>query len=215
MAIDVPIFRGGQRFRALTVTMATESFPRLLNSREIPANWLAGIIDEQGRYIARVPDHERVVGELASEGWRLTAGRSGLFEFQFREGDLIVNANERSKLADWTVGIAIAGPPLVVNCKVAQGIGMALHELATNAAKYGALSNDAGQIDIGWTIAKGDLSLSWKERGGPPVATPIHQGFGTTVIDQMVRMSVGGTVTLEFPSSGLTWQLECPLENVK
>ena len=89
MAIDVPIFRGGQRFRALTVTMATESFPRLLNSREIPANWLAGIIDEQGRYIARVPDHERVVGELASEGWRLTAGRSGLFEFQFREGDLI------------------------------------------------------------------------------------------------------------------------------
>ena len=513
--IDVPVLQDERPYRVLVVTMPTDGFLRLFNAPDLPKNWLAGIIDEEGRYIARVPDHDRVVGELASEGWRRTAGRAGLFEFLSREGDPIVNANEVSSIADWTVGIGIkkseldaaawhaarwaamvgamfsilslllaselarranrhlselrinarelvAGRPatldapkmpeladvwnalksaaedrnrtdqslrrsfetyfrliknaafgvylvdgefrlaevslgakkifqnvepligrdfgevmgsiwpkpfadkviaifkhtlatgepfhsanmsevrndtgereaydwrvervalpdggygavcyfydlserlrheqhvrylmnelnhrsknmiglvqaiarstkagsvedfvsrfndrlralaanqdilvktewrgadlkelasahlgifadnlggrieidgqsLMLNAAAAQALGMALHELATNAVKYGALSNDRGQVRVAWEAADGRLTCTWKEEGGPPVDPPTRHGFGTTVIEQMVRMSVNGTVRLEFAPGGLAWRLDCPLDAV-
>jgi two-component sensor histidine kinase len=514
--IDVPIFRDGQPYRVLVVTMATEGFLHLFNAPDLPKNWLAGIIDEVGRFIARVPDHDRRVGEFAAEGWRRTAGRGGLFESRSLEGDLVITANEVSKLAKWTVGIGIkkselnaaawrttrwaaalgailsvlslllaaqlarragrqlsdlqsnarelaagragspiaptmpeladvwnslksaaeernrsdeslrqsyetyfsliknatfgvclvdadfrlaevskgaqkifqnvrpllgrdfgevlrilwpekfaqeaigifqhtlatgepyqsanmsqvrkdtaeresydwrteriglpdgklgvvcyfydlserlrheehvrllmnelnhraknmigliqavarrtkagsvddfvarfgerlqalaanqdilvktewrgadleelsraqlatfaertsgritiSGPSLMLTSSAAQIIGMALHELATNAVKYGALSNDRGCVDFSWTTAGGNLVCTWKERDGPPVVAPTRRGFGTTVIDQMVRSSVNGSVILDYAASGLAWCLECPVANLQ
>ena len=513
--IDVPIFKDGRPYRVLAVTMTVEGFLRLFNKQELPKNWLIGIIVEQGRYISRIPDHERVVGELASEGWRLTAGRQGLFDFLSRDGDPVVNANSVSKLANWTVGIAIkkseldaaawratrwaviigivfsllslllavllarrinrnlrdlrtnaqellagrlgsektptipeladvwhaiksgaedrnrseellrrsydtyfrliknsvfgvylidtdfrvaevsvgaqkifqnvrpligrdfgevlhiiwpetfslevigifrhtlatgepyqsnttrevrqdtadresydwriervalpdsrfgvvcyfydlterlqheehvrllmqelnhrlkntlgviqaiarltkadslpdfldrfnqrlqalaanqdilvqtewrgaglkelahaqlatftdkmtdritiAGPSIVLTPAAAQNIGLALHELATNAVKYGALSNDRGSVDVVWSTSAGKLFLSWKESEGPPVNTPTQRGFGTKVIDQMVRSGLRGSVTLDYHRNGLIWCLECALDNI-
>ena len=114
--------------------------------------------------------------------------------------------------------ITLAGPPLRLSATAAQAIGMALHELSTNAAKYGALSNDSGQVAIAWSRQDGEgggsFHLSWTERGGPTVATPSRHGFGTTIITVVPRRQLGCEVTLDFAPEGLMWHLECPVDRV-
>jgi two-component sensor histidine kinase len=109
--------------------------------------------------------------------------------------------------------IVVRGPKLRLNAAAAQAIGLALHELATNAGKYGALSTDAGRLDIGWGADGGTFTMNWTEGDGPPVSGPKQRGFGTTVIEMMVKRSVGGAVDLHYPPSGLTWRLTCPAMN--
>jgi PAS domain S-box-containing protein len=105
------------------------------------------------------------------------------------------------------------GPKLLLNAAAAQAIGLALNELATNAAKYGALSTDGGRIDVGWRSDAGSFAISWAERGGPPVRPPDHRGFGSRVIESMVKRAVGGEVELDYALSGLEWHLMCPAAN--
>jgi len=100
-----------------------------------------------------------------------------------------------------------------LNGTAAQAIGLALHELATNAGKYGALSTDAGRVEIGWGTDGDTFTMRWIEREGPPVSGPKQRGFGTTVIETMVERSVDGAVDLHYPPSGLTWRLTCPALN--
>jgi two-component sensor histidine kinase len=109
--------------------------------------------------------------------------------------------------------ITVRGPKLHINATAAEAVGLTLHELATNASKYGALSTDAGRVDVGWQVDSDTITMSWIERGGPPVRAPDHQGFGTTVIDSMVKRAVGGEVQLNYASSGLEWHLTCPAAN--
>lgn len=106
--------------------------------------------------------------------------------------------------------ITVHGPKLRLNATAAQTIGLALHELATNAGKYGALSTDSGRIDVGWQREGESLMMSWTERNGPPVHPPDHRGFGTTVIDSMTRRALDGDVRLDYAPSGLAWRLTCP-----
>jgi PAS domain S-box-containing protein len=109
--------------------------------------------------------------------------------------------------------ITVHGPKLHLNATAAQAIGLALHELATNASKYGALSNDAGRVDVVWRLDGDALKMSWTEREGPPVQPPDHQGFGTTVVDKMARQALNGEVQLDYARLGLTWRLSCPAPN--
>jgi PAS domain S-box-containing protein len=110
--------------------------------------------------------------------------------------------------------IAVHGPRLRLNPASAQAIGLALHELATNAGKYGALSTDKGRVDIGWGIPEGDkFAMSWTEREGPPVTAPKRRGFGTIVMEAMAEHSAGGAVDLDYAPSGVTWRLTCPATN--
>jgi two-component sensor histidine kinase len=109
--------------------------------------------------------------------------------------------------------IAVRGPRLQLKPASAQAIGLALHELATNAGKYGALSTDNGRVDVFWATDDGTLTISWTEREGPPVSAPKRRGFGTTVIGRMAEGSLSGTVDLDYAPSGLTWRLTCPAEN--
>jgi PAS domain S-box-containing protein len=109
--------------------------------------------------------------------------------------------------------IAMRGPRLRLKPASAQAIGLALHELATNAGKYGALSTDAGRVDVSWGTADGTLTISWSERAGPPVSAPKRRGFGTIVMEMMAERSVGGAVNLDYARSGLTWRLTCPAAN--
>ena len=89
---------------------------------------------------------------------------------------------------------------------------MALHELATNSAKYGALSMN-GRIEIDWDIdAEGMFKFAWTELGGPEVSPPQHKGFGTKLIQQMTAMSLQGTVTLEYSLKGVRCEIIAPLE---
>ncbi len=105
--------------------------------------------------------------------------------------------------------IAVRGPKLRLNASAAQAIGLALHELATNAGKYGALSTDVGHVEVGWGVDGDIFAMSWIERNGPPVRHPERHGFGSTVIDSMAKLSVGGEVELNYATSGLMWRLTC------
>jgi PAS domain S-box-containing protein len=109
--------------------------------------------------------------------------------------------------------IAMHGPKLRLNPASAQAIGLALHELATNAGKYGALSTDAGHVDVSWGSDGGTLTMSWTEREPPPVSAPQRRGFGTIVMETMAERSVDGKVDLDYAPSGLTWRLTCPAAN--
>jgi len=95
----------------------------------------------------------------------------------------------------------------------AQAIGLALHELATNAGKYGSLSVGAGRLNMSWGTDSDTFTMSWIERDGPRASAPRRQGFGTTVLEAMVENSVDGTVDLDYAPSGVTWRLTCPATN--
>ncbi len=108
--------------------------------------------------------------------------------------------------------IFIEGPDLTLPIEMIQNIGLALHELSTNASKYGALSVPTGRVDISWDVAprgrEPDLvTIRWRESGGPPVSPPERRGFGRVVIERTVARAVGGEVALDYAPSGLTWQL--------
>ncbi len=109
--------------------------------------------------------------------------------------------------------ITVEGAKLRLNAAASQAIGLALHELSTNAGKYGALSVAAGRVDVGWRLDGDIFTMSWTERNGPPVSRPERQGFGSTVIDPMAKSTVGGEVQLDYAASGLVWRLICPATN--
>jgi two-component sensor histidine kinase len=100
-----------------------------------------------------------------------------------------------------------AGPEIRVPPKQALALSMALHELATNAAKYGALSNGSGHIDIAWqTKPRGGpraVELIWTEVGGPPVSAPVRKGFGSRLIERHLAGELNGEVGLEFNPEGV------------
>jgi PAS domain S-box-containing protein len=108
----------------------------------------------------------------------------------------------------------LEGPPLALKPGAAQALSMALHELATNATKHGALSAPGGQVSLSWKVdpASGDLRLRWAERGGPPVATPpARRGFGSRVLEATVRGQLGGRVSRAWEPAGLVCDVEVPL----
>ena len=108
--------------------------------------------------------------------------------------------------------IAVQGPKVRLRAACAQAIGLALHELATNAGKYGALSTDTGRVDVNWRNDGDTFDLSWTERDGPPVSPPERRGFGTIMMETMADF-VDGAVDLDYAPSGLTWRLTCPAAN--
>ena len=115
--------------------------------------------------------------------------------------------------------VTLDGPQLAIKASASQALGMALHELATNAAKYGALSNTSGRVIISWSLpsdaaGQSRLMMSWIESGGPLVAKPTRLGFGSTVTNSMIKMSLGGNVEVDFASTGLVWHFDCPAEDV-
>jgi two-component sensor histidine kinase len=107
--------------------------------------------------------------------------------------------------------IIVSGPPVTVPPTIAQALGMALHELATNAAKYGSLSNESGRVEITWVIEKDIFCMSWREIGGPVVTAAGTAGFGTTVLKNMTESVLSGDVRIDYAPEGVVWQLRCPL----
>jgi two-component sensor histidine kinase len=106
--------------------------------------------------------------------------------------------------------LRIHGPECPLTPRAAQVIGMALHELATNSLKYGALSSESGTVDVGWECDEERFKMWWHEQGGPPVAEPQRSGFGTMLIRDVPRSSLSAEVTLKFDPTGLCWQIACP-----
>ena len=115
--------------------------------------------------------------------------------------------------------VELTGPDIVVTAEATQAIGLAIHELATNAIKYGALSVPAGKVTLSWafdseSIETRTLLLKWVEQDGPHVVLPAHNGFGHLVIGEMIERSLNAKVALEFASHGLKWTVSIPATNV-
>ena len=128
------------------------------------------------------------------------------------EGELKPYGSGGGGAARWTA----SGPSLLLSPKMALALGMAFHELATNAAKYGALSTPTGHIDVNWreqnTPDGPQLNLSWIESGGPIVAKPLRKGFGTRLIGDGLAFELDGDVKIDYVPTGIRCTVEVPLD---
>jgi PAS domain S-box-containing protein len=183
----------------------------------------------------RVKNSLAVVQSLALQGLRASSDNPALFRDMFL-GRLsaLAQAHDLLTRSDWTGAqmedivanalsgfagadrFAAKGPRIRLPARAAVPLSMAFHELATNAAKYGALSNETGRVTIDWRVedaADGpELSLAWTERGGPLVAPPAHRGFGSRLIEQGLRHELDSDISMYFPPEGLRCHMRIPLE---
>lgn len=107
---------------------------------------------------------------------------------------------------------SVDGPEVELSSKMALAMALALHELATNATKYGALSRDDGRIAIGWSMTADEFHFRWQEIGGPPVALPTHRGFGSRMIEKALASSVQGISKIAYEPAGIVFTLTAPIE---
>ncbi|MBI1685984.1 sensor histidine kinase [Caulobacter hibisci] len=117
------------------------------------------------------------------------------------------------ELAPYDPGrIAMDGPDVNLPARVALSLGMVFHELATNAAKYGALSVEAGRLHLSWSVAAGLLAFEWREAGGPPVMPPTRHGFGSRLIDRSIGGELRGQVAIDYAEAGLACRFTVSLD---
>ena len=177
----------------------------------------------------RVKNTLATVQSIASLSFRHSQGPEALRQFHerlqalVRGHDLLTRKNwqhaQLSEIAEAAMAplqeerghrFAISGPPVDLPPTTAVPMAMILHELCTNAMKYGALSNDSGRVSIGWTAqpdgTNTNVSLIWSESGGPVVTPPEEDGFGTRLISNLSRQ-LGGDCTFRYPPSGLVFHL--------
>jgi PAS domain S-box-containing protein len=109
----------------------------------------------------------------------------------------------------------IQGPALALGPRTAVAFALAIHELATNAVKYGALSNRVGTVTVTWDIVPVEglprVRAQWREAGGPPVVQPARRGFGSRLIERGLALELGGSVSIHFPAEGVICTLDAPL----
>jgi light-regulated signal transduction histidine kinase (bacteriophytochrome)/ActR/RegA family two-component response regulator len=111
--------------------------------------------------------------------------------------------------------VELSGVNVMLTPKSALSLSLAIHELATNAAKFGAFSRPAGRVAVHWAMtADGGVDLSWDEIGGPPVKPPTHVGFGTTLIERALAMETGGRATLHYRLTGVVCEVFLPSSSV-
>jgi two-component sensor histidine kinase len=114
--------------------------------------------------------------------------------------------------------VRMFGPKVALSPQLAVVLSMIVHEIATNAAKYGALSNETGTVTLDWAVfeehAKQKLRLIWTEAGGPLVVAPVRRGFGSRLIERSARDQLGGEATVDFLPRGVVYTVTCSLEDV-
>jgi PAS domain S-box-containing protein len=124
----------------------------------------------------------------------------------------------RSEVSPHADRVRVEGPKLMLSAKAAQNFALAVHELATNAAKYGAFSNAAGRVDIGWSVVKsngsGSFKFRWQERGGPPVSPPVQKGFGSVVLEQVMAEYFETPPKVDFAPAGVTYEINGSLDSI-
>ncbi len=112
--------------------------------------------------------------------------------------------------------LRLAGPPVTVEARAYQALALVLHELMTNAAKYGSLSRPGGRLSIEWRLERsGDLVLSWVEREGPPVKPPQRRGFGSIVVEQSIPFELRGEASVAYDPEGVSATFKIPAEFVQ
>jgi len=127
----------------------------------------------------------------------------------------VIRSSLRPHLGDGRSCIAFEGPDFRLRPKSAVALSMALHELGTNALKYGALSAEGGRVDLHWTTEDGRFRLRWQESGGPPVAPPARTGFGSRMIEHGLSAEFEGEVRIDYRPAGVVCTIDAPLDIVR
>jgi len=154
-------------------------------------------------YMGRIHALTAAYSLLSNENWQTVLLRD------------IVMEELKPFLAGDRINIMVKGPPVPLGPRAALALGMAVHELTTNAVKYGALSVPEGNVSVLWQVEPepdGDyLALDWIERDGPAVTPPTRRGFGMTLIERGLRQDMDAEVTVEFAVEGVSARLRAPL----
>lgn len=173
-----------------------------------------GLASQTSRHMSSVEEfRESFIGRLHA----LANAHDLLLATQWHSADMgkLIETALDAYDTDGGDAISVGGPVVQLKPKQGLGLSLVLHELSTNAAKYGALSTPEGRLDVSWTIeAEGDrrtVMLRWEEADGPPVSTPNRKGFGTKLIERACRFELQGMVELKFLPSGCTMELRFPL----
>jgi PAS domain S-box-containing protein len=157
------------------------------------------VAEGRARFESRLMALSRTHNLLTEQNW----GRASLER---------VVADALEHLAGDQGRFEVSGPPLWLTPRAALALSLALHELGTNAVKYGALSNEGGTVSIRWRVDEGRLIFEWRERGGPPVSPPASRGFGSRLIERGLETDLGGGAALMFEPEGLTCRIHAALE---
>jgi PAS domain S-box-containing protein len=175
---------------------------------------LLGVVLAVARQTLRAGDPATFVARLTDRITGLAASQDLLVQNDWQGVDVADLA--RAQLAHYRdrfgTQVEISGPPARLTAAAAQGIGMALHELATNAGKHGSLSTGGGHVLVSWYVSgtPAIFEMTWTETGGPVVATPTRRGFGQKVIGPMVEAAINGTAVLDYAAGGVSWTLTAP-----
>jgi CheY-like chemotaxis protein len=126
----------------------------------------------------------------------------------------LIDAEAAAFMAGAGERVQVDGPPLMLNPQAYSALALVMHELVTNSAKYGSLSN-SGLVHIAWQReAGGDLLLRWRESGGPPVKPPTRKGFGSTIIDRSIPYDLGGEARIDYKPAGVEAEFRIPAKHV-
>ncbi len=204
----------------ITERKQAEAHVRLLmNEVNHRANNLLAVVQAIARHTLGTTDPAEYSERLSQRIAGLAASNNLLVSGKWQGVDLgkLIDS-QLSHFSDLGRRVGLDGSPVRLKPAAAQAIGMALHELATNALKYGAFANRTGNVLIAWNVAgDGDervFGLTWTERGGPTVAAPTRRGFGHTVMQEMIEGALGGKARIEFAGSGLVWSFIGPAGQV-
>jgi PAS domain S-box-containing protein len=130
----------------------------------------------------------------------------------------VIEGQLRYQLDTFPDRIRLTGVSCTLPAETAHYVGLAVHELGSNAVKYGALSEEEGRVEISWIVEESAgrplLTLSWVERGGPTVAAPFKPGFGTSILTRLTPSAVDGTANLSYEANGVSWVLKAPIQSV-
>jgi PAS domain S-box-containing protein len=190
--------------------LAEEQQRRLMQEVNHRANNLLAVVQAMAQHLADSGDAASFIARFTQRLSALAASNNLLLSGKWQGVE--VGKLVASQLAPFAPAgrVSAAGPSLRLKPPAAQAIGMALHELATNAAKYGALSNASGTVGIDWSLNHDRFVIDWRERSGPVVLAPRRTGFGHTVIGPMTEQTLAGEVSLDFAPEGVRWRLVCP-----
>ncbi len=177
----------------VVISMAAQTMRRSSSMEEFSKN-----------YMGRIHALTAAYSLLSSEGWRTVSLEALLLE------------ELKPFLAPDRTNIVLDGPEVLLESRAALALGMAIHELTTNAVKYGALSIAQGNVTVRWHVEQGSddnlLMLDWLESNGPAVAPPTHRGFGMTLIERGLKQDMSAQVEIEFAAEGVRATLRAPLQ---
>lgn len=206
-AVDLTERRRTEQQLRLVMRELTHRSKNLLAVIQAMARKTASLAEDTDEFVANFSARLRAISAahdlLVSRSW----SGAGL-------GD-VLRASLVQTVDPGSSQIRMEGPELMLAPDTAQNLGLAFHELTTNATKYGALSTEAGCLTISWERAEGEIRIVWREEGGPEIAgPPERRGFGRVLLERLVGATLNGSVELEFRRAGLSCRIVFPDERL-